>query len=150
MVLKLRAPIKVFGDVHGQYIDLMRFFDLYGCPSDKKQDGGDLEGFDYLFIGDFVDRGSHSLETICLLMSLKCKYPEQIHLIRGNHEDKWINNAFGLSEECQTRIGEDPNDLKSIFARLNMMFEYLPLAALIEDRVLCIHGGIGSTVNNIE
>ncbi|OMJ90431.1 hypothetical protein SteCoe_7238 [Stentor coeruleus] len=149
MVLKLRAPIKIFGDIHGQYADLMRFFDLYGSPTEDKKSGGDLEGFDYLFIGDFVDRGSHSLETICLLMALKCKYPDHIHLIRGNHEDKWINNAFGLSDECQVRLGEDPNDPKSVFARINRMFEYLPLAAIIEDKVICLHGGIGSSLETV-
>lgn len=71
-------------------------------------------------------------------------------MIRGNHEDKWINNAFGLSEECQTRIGEDPNNPNSIFMKLNQMFEYLPLGALIEDKILCIHGGIGSTLHSVE
>ena len=150
MVLRLRGPIKIFGDIHGQYADLMRFFDLYGSPCEVKKEGGDLEGFDYLFIGDFVDRGSHSLETICLLMALKCKYPEHIHLIRGNHEDKWINNAFGLSDECQLRLGEDPNDAKSVFARINCMFEFLPLAAIIEDKVICLHGGIGSSLETVE
>ncbi|OMJ71427.1 hypothetical protein SteCoe_30361 [Stentor coeruleus] len=150
IVLRLRAPIKIFGDIHGQYADLMRFFDLYGSPSEEKKSGGDLEGFDYLFLGDFVDRGSHSLETICLLMALKCKYPEHIHLIRGNHEDKWINNAFGLSDECQVRLGEDPNDPKSVFARINRMFEYLPLAAVIEDKVICLHGGIGSSLETVD
>jgi hypothetical protein len=75
MVLKLKAPIKIFGDIHGQYSDLMRFFDLYGSPWENGKDG-DIEGFDYLFLGDYVDRGSHSLETICLLLALKVKYPE--------------------------------------------------------------------------
>jgi len=87
MCLHVEAPIKVFGDVHGQYQDLMRFFDLWESPSED----GDIESYDYLFLGDFVDRGSHSLETICLLMSLKVKYPEKIHMLRGNHEDRWIN-----------------------------------------------------------
>jgi len=86
----------------------MRFFDLFGSPWVDGKDG-DIEAFDYLFLGDFVDRGNHSLETICLLLSLKVKFPESIHLIRGNHEDKWINNGynkllilyrFGFSEEC--------------------------------------------------
>jgi hypothetical protein len=95
MVLKVESPVKVFGDIHGQYQDLMRFFDLWGEPSEK----GDIESYDYLFLGDYVDRGSHSLETICLLMALKIKYPTKIHLLRGNHEDKWINNAFGFAEE---------------------------------------------------
>lgn len=95
MVLRVDSPVKVFGDIHGQYQDLMRFFDLWGEPSEK----GDIESYDYLFLGDYVDRGSHSLETICLLLSLKIKFPSKIHLLRGNHEDKWINNAFGFAEE---------------------------------------------------
>ena len=104
MVLRVDAPIKVFGDIHGQYQDLMRFFDLWGIPNDN----GDIESYDYLFLGDYVDRGAHSLETICLLMALKVKFPDKIHLLRGNHEDKWINNAFGFAEECSSRLGEEP------------------------------------------
>ena len=76
-MLKVKAPIKIFGDIHGQYTDLMRFFDLWGAPVDGTKNG-DIESFDYLFLGDFVDRGSHSLETICLLLALKIKYPEQV------------------------------------------------------------------------
>lgn len=149
MVLRLQSPIKVFGDIHGQYSDLMRFFDLWGTPSDGKNDG-DIEGFDYLFLGDFVDRGSHSLETICLLLAMKIRYPDQIHLIRGNHEDKWINNGFGFSDECANRLGEDPGDIDSVFNRINRLFEYFPLAAVIDDRVLCLHGGIGSSLKYVE
>lgn len=70
----------------------MRFFDLWGNPSDDTKQG-DIDSFDYLFLGDYVDRGSHSLETICLLLALKIRYPKQIHLLRGNHEDRWINNG---------------------------------------------------------
>lgn len=146
MVLRVDAPIKVFGDIHGQYQDLMRFFDLWGCPSEN----GDIECFDYLFLGDYVDRGSHSLETICLLMALKVKYPEKIHLLRGNHEDKWINNAFGFAEECSNRLGEDPAEPDSVFNKINDLFDWLPLAALIEDKIVCLHGGIGSTLVSIE
>ena len=118
MVLKVRAPIKIYGDIHGQYSDLMRFFDLWGAPCDTLHEG-DIESFDYLFLGDYVDRGSHSLETMCLLLALKIRYPDQIHLLRGNHEDRWINNGFGFSEECATRLGEDPDDEDSVFNRVN-------------------------------
>jgi protein phosphatase len=110
MVLRVDAPVKVFGDIHGQYQDLMRFFDLWGTPDEN----GDIESYDYIFLGDYVDRGNHSLETICLLMALKIKFPDKIHLLRGNHEDKWINNAFGFAEECSTRLSEDPNDHDSV------------------------------------
>lgn len=134
----------------------MRFFDLWGSPWIDGKDG-DIEAFDYLFLGDFVDRGNHSLETICLLLALKVKYPESIHLIRGNHEDRWINNGyvmrfyqrFGFQEECATRLGEDPQDDDSVFNRLNKLFDWLPLAAIVEEKILCIHGGIGSQLNYI-
>mgnify|MGYP003692177353 CR=1 FL=1 len=74
MVLSVKAPLKIFGDIHGQFSDLMSFFSLYGTPHEngKKKD---IENYDYIFLGDFVDRGSNSLETICLLLALKCVYP---------------------------------------------------------------------------
>jgi hypothetical protein len=146
--VKVKAPLKIFGDIHGQYSDLMRFFDIWGSPWENGKEG-DIESLDYLFLGDYVDRGNHSLETVCLLMALKVRFPDQMHLIRGNHEDKWINNGFGFSEECATRLQEDPSDEDSVFARINRLFEWLPLAAVIEDKVICLHGGIGSQLNYI-
>ena len=120
----------------------MRFFDLWGIPNDN----GDIESYDYLFLGDYVDRGNHSLETICLLMALKVKFPDKIHLLRGNHEDKWINNAFGFAEECGNRLGEEPSEPDSVFSKINELFDWLPLVVVIEDRIVCLHGGIGSTL----
>lgn len=120
----------------------MRFFDLWGIPDTA----GDIESYDYLFLGDYVDRGAHSLETICLLMALKVKFPEKIHMLRGNHEDKFINMAFGFAEECSSRIGEDPGEPDSVFQKINEMFDWLPLAAVIDERIVCLHGGIGSTL----
>lgn len=146
ILLRLEAPIKIFGDIHGQYVDLMRFFDLYNAPIEGA--GGDIEGTDYLFLGDYVDRGTHSLETMCLLMALKIKYPNQIHLIRGNHEDRWINSAFGFHTECITRLNEDPENAV-IFNTFNDLFDRLPLAAIINDTVLCLHGGIGSSITSL-
>eukprot|EP00742_Colponemidia_sp_Colp-10_P004306 GILJ01004593.1.p1 GENE.GILJ01004593.1~~GILJ01004593.1.p1 ORF type:complete len:767 (-),score=86.58 GILJ01004593.1:414-2714(-) len=147
MVLKLRAPIKIYGDIHGQFSDLMRLFDLYGAPADGE--GGDIESMDYLFLGDYVDRGAHSLEVLCLLLSLKIKYPDQIHIIRGNHEDLEINQVFGFRDECRMRLNEDPDDPNSVWRRFNQLFEWLPIAAVIEDRVLCLHGGIGCTLKTV-
>jgi hypothetical protein len=91
-VLRLGAPIKIFGDLHGQFGDLMRLFAEFGSPSTE----GDIAYIDYLFLGDYVDRGSHSLETIMLLLALKVEYPKSIHLIRGNHEAADINAQFGF------------------------------------------------------
>ena len=83
------APIKLFGDLHGQFGDLMRLFEEYGTPSTA----GDITYIDYLFLGDYVDRGAHSLETICLLLALKIEHPKHVHLIRGNHE---VCRAHGI------------------------------------------------------
>jgi protein phosphatase len=147
IVLRVSTPCKVFGDVHGQYIDLMTFFYKWGEP--KEGGNGDIAAIDYLFLGDYVDRGNMSLETIVLLMALKVKYPDRIHLLRGNHEDKLINMNFGFLEECQYRLNEDSMLDDSVFSIINEFFEYLPLAAIVEDQILCLHGGIGANVNKI-
>ncbi|KAK3193946.1 hypothetical protein Dsin_025256 [Dipteronia sinensis] len=143
-VLQLRAPIKVFGDLHGQFGDLMRLFDEYGFPSTA----GDITYIDYLFLGDYVDRGQHSLETITLLLALKIEYPENFHLIRGNHEAADINALFGFRLECIERMGE--NDGIWAWTRFNQLFNYLPLAALIEKKIICMHGGIGRSIHSVE
>eukprot|EP01025_Chloroclados_australasicus_P064722 TRINITY_DN867_c2_g1_i3.p3 TRINITY_DN867_c2_g1~~TRINITY_DN867_c2_g1_i3.p3 ORF type:complete len:290 (-),score=41.74 TRINITY_DN867_c2_g1_i3:1060-1929(-) len=121
----------------------MRLFDEYGSPST----GGDITYIDYLFLGDYVDRGTHSLETICLLLSLKKEHPNNVHLIRGNHEASDINALFGFRMECMERLG-DP-DGKIVWNRINQLFNYLPLAALIENKIMCMHGGIGRSIHNI-
>ncbi|KAI8522784.1 hypothetical protein RHMOL_Rhmol13G0023500 [Rhododendron molle] len=151
-VLQLKAPVKVFGDLHGQFGDLMRLFDEYGFPSSA----GDITYIDYLFLGDYVDRGQHSLETITLLLALKAmfhlqfqiEYPENVHLIRGNHEAADINALFGFRLECVERMGE--NDGIWAWTRFNQLFNYLPLAALIEKKIICMHGGIGRSIHSVE
>ncbi|GAB4824597.1 Serine/threonine-protein phosphatase bsl3 [Ancistrocladus abbreviatus] len=143
-VLQLRAPIKIFGDLHGQFGDLMRLFDEYGAPSTA----GDIAYIDYLFLGDYVDRGQHSLETIILLLALKVEYPNNIHLIRGNHEAADINALFGFRIECIERMGE--RDGIWAWHRINRLFNWLPLAALIEKKIICMHGGIGRSINHVE
>ncbi|KAL1085472.1 hypothetical protein V6Z11_D08G052800 [Gossypium hirsutum] len=143
-VLQLKAPVKVFGDLHGQFGDLMRLFDEYGFPSTA----GDITYIDYLFLGDYVDRGQHSLETITLLLALKIEYPENVHLIRGNHEAADINALFGFRIECIERMGE--NDGIWAWTRFNQLFNYLPLAALIEKKIICMHGGIGRSIHSVE
>ncbi|GBF89161.1 phosphatase 1 beta [Raphidocelis subcapitata] len=116
----------------------------YGAPNTA----GDITYIDYLFLGDYVDRGSHSLETICLLLALKVEYPRSIHLIRGNHEAADINALFGFRLECLERLGDE--DGIWVWKRINALFNWLPLAALIEGKILCMHGGIGRCINQID
>ncbi|XP_024008103.1 serine/threonine-protein phosphatase BSU1 [Eutrema salsugineum] len=143
-LLQLNAPIKIFGDLHGQFRDLMRLFSEYGSPSIK----GDIAYIDYLFLGDYVDRGTHSLETIMLLIALKIEYPGNIHLIRGNHEAEVTNQNYGFKQECIQRMGE--HNGSQAWSTINDLFDYLPLAALINKKILCMHGGIGSSVFTVE
>jgi protein phosphatase len=149
IVLRVNSPVKIFGDIHGQYEDLMRFFETWGEPSEVPG-LGDIHSIDYLFLGDYVDRGVNSLETICLLMALKIKYPDKIHLLRGNHEDHLINFNFGFLDECNYRLNDDMVDEDlNVFKVINEFFEYLPLAAIVEDQILCLHGGIGGHLTSI-
>ncbi|CAK9184667.1 unnamed protein product [Ilex paraguariensis] len=98
--------------------------------------------------GDYVDRGQHSLETISLLLALKVEYPQNVHLIRGNHEAADINALFGFRIECIERMGE--RDGIWAWHRINRLFNWLPLAALIEKKIICMHGGIGRSINHVE
>ena len=102
MVLRLQAPCKIFGDTHGQYGDLLRLFEAYGAPSAT----GDIFATGYLFIGDYVDRGHHQLETICLLLALKLAHPAEVHLLRGNHEIRSVNTTMhDFQRHCIARLG---------------------------------------------
>lgn len=130
VIRDIKPPVKVFGSLHGNYSDMMRFFDIWKAPNET----GDIHGFDYVFLGNYVDRGAYSLETICLLMALKLKYPKQIFLLRGNHEDRNVNKHLGFGEECAKRLEEDINAPTSVFAKINEMFDYLPLVAIISDK----------------
>lgn len=126
----------------------MRYFNLWKMPTES----GDIYAHDYLFLGNYVDKGQHSLEVICLLMALKLKYPKQVTLLRGNHEDKQVNRHLGFGAECIKRLGEDIEDPNSCFAKINEMFEYMPLAAIVgkKNKMFCCHGGIGPSVQDIE
>jgi len=142
ILLKVEAPVKVFGDLFGEFKSLTRYFEVYGKPTEE----GDIESTDYLFLGNYVDRGYQSLETICLLMALKITYPDKIHLLRGNHEDRDINLAYGFEEECERKLG---TDYKQVFTAINDVFDWLPLAGVVDGTVICLHGGIGRTLTNV-
>lgn len=133
-LLELEAPIKICGDIHGQYSDLLRLFEYGGLPPKAN----------YLFLGDYVDRGKQSLETICLLLAYKVKYPENFFLLRGNHECASINRIYGFYDECKRRFNVK---LWKIFTDC---FNCLPVAALIDEKILCMHGGLSPDLHNLD
>jgi protein phosphatase len=118
----------------------MRIFDQYGYPS--RDPGGDIAVVDYLFLGDYVDRGRHSLETICLLLALKLQFKSRVFLVRGNHESPEVNARDGFLYECVQRLGGREAGVAA-WRRFNQLFEWLPMGALINDCILGVHGGIG-------
>ena len=148
-LIKIRSPCKIFGNLYGMYDDLMRYFESFGNPSDDNQ-MGDISVMQYIFLGDFCDRGFNSLEIILLLFALKIKYPEFIYLIRGHHEDKNINEKYGLGEECLDRLSDDIRDPSSIFSNINKAFDLLPFGILVDNNILMVHGGIGSSINSLD
>ena len=87
MLLELNSPITICGDIHGQYRDLLRIFKLQGHPEN---------GENYLFLGDYVDRGKKSLECICLLLAYKIKFKNNFFILRGNHECSEVNRMYGF------------------------------------------------------
>ncbi|GER25685.1 serine/threonine-protein phosphatase PP1, partial [Striga asiatica] len=133
-LLELEAPIKICGDIHGQYGDLLRLFEYGGFPPEAN----------YLFLGDYVDRGKQSLETICLLLAYKIKYPENFFLLRGNHECASINRIYGFYDECKRRFNV------RIWKIFTDCFNCLPVAALIDDKILCMHGGLSPDLSHLD
>ena len=145
-LLRLKAPLKIFGNINGQFGDLMKLFEHFGTPCDSTNQG-DIDGFTYLFLGDYIDYGKYNVEVLCLLFALKLKHPDSIFLLRGHHEDIFVNKALGFAEECVAKFKDNLNDSNAIFHKFNVLFEYLPLAALVEENILCVHGGIGSSLS---
>ena len=148
-LIRLRSPCKIFGNIHGVYTDLMRYFESFGNPSDDNQ-MGDINVMQYIFLGDFCDRGLYSLEVILLLFALKVKYPDFIYLIRGHHEDRFINEKYGLGDECKDRLLDDIKNPLSIFENINKAFDYLPFGVLVDNNILMVHGGVGSSINTLD
>lgn len=134
ILLELEAPLKICGDIHGQYNDLLRLFEYGGFPPEAN----------YLFLGDYVDRGKQSLETICLLLAYKIKYPENFFLLRGNHECASINRIYGFYDECKRRF-----NIK-LWKTFTDCFNCLPIAAIIDEKIFCCHGGLSPDLQNME
>eukprot|EP01028_Stygiella_incarcerata_P003680 TRINITY_DN1766_c1_g1_i1.p1 TRINITY_DN1766_c1_g1~~TRINITY_DN1766_c1_g1_i1.p1 ORF type:complete len:327 (-),score=63.82 TRINITY_DN1766_c1_g1_i1:423-1403(-) len=133
-LLELDAPIKICGDVHGQYYDLLRLFEYGGFPPESN----------YLFLGDYVDRGKQSIESICLLLAYKVKYQENFFILRGNHECASINRIYGFYDECKRRY-----NIK-LWKSFTDCFNCMPICAIVDEKIFCTHGGLSPELKSME
>jgi serine/threonine-protein phosphatase PP1 catalytic subunit len=133
-LLELAPPVKIVGDIHGQYTDLIRMFEMCGFPPNSN----------YLFLGDYVDRGKQSLETILLLLCYKLKFPENFFLLRGNHECANVTRVYGFYDECKRRC-----NIK-VWKAFVDTFNTLPIAAIVAQKIFCVHGGLSPSLSHMD
>ena len=134
VLLEVPAPVNICGDTHGQFNDLLRLFEFGGRPPETN----------YLFLGDYVDRGKNSVETIGLLLAYKIKYPQNFFLLRGNHESELINHVYGFYDECRRRY-----NIKT-YKLFSDCFNWLPISAIVDDKILCMHGGLSPDLTALD
>jgi serine/threonine-protein phosphatase 6 catalytic subunit len=134
-VQPVNSPVTVCGDIHGQFYDLMELF----------RKGGEIPKTSYIFMGDFVDRGHHSVETLQLLLCYKARYPQSITLLRGNHECRQVTQVYGFYDECFRKYGS-----ANAWKYCTEVFDYFALASVIDGSILCVHGGLSPVISTLD
>lgn len=133
-LLKLKAPITICGDIRGNFESLKKIFELSGDPKDKN----------YIFLGNYINRGQNSLECLGLLLAYKIKYKDTFNLLRGNYDDKFMCKSYGFESECQEKT------TKNIYEQITALLNCLPLAATLDDKIFLVHGGISPDLKNLD
>eukprot|EP00756_Hemistasia_phaeocysticola_P014227 Hpha_TRINITY_DN15329_c4_g3::TRINITY_DN15329_c4_g3_i1::g.89458::m.89458/K15423/PPP4C; serine/threonine-protein phosphatase 4 catalytic subunit len=134
-VVMVDAPVTIVGDIHGQFYDLREMFRV----------GGDVPYTSYVFMGDYVDRGFHSVESVLILFALKVRYPDRVFLVRGNHESRQITQVYGFYDECLRKYGS-----VNVWRYCTDVFDLLTLSCLVSTKVLCVHGGLSPSITNLD
>jgi serine/threonine-protein phosphatase PP1 catalytic subunit len=138
VLLTLSAPITIVGDTHGQFHDLIRIFGAGHPPGTRR----------FLFLGDYVDRGRNGVETLCLLLAYKIKYRDSLFMLRGNHECAYINHLYGFYEECSNYWRGSAGHVR--WGHFSQLFQWLPIAAVISDKIFCVHGGLSPSLTTLD
>eukprot|EP01059_Diplonema_ambulator_P007112 TRINITY_DN16642_c0_g1_i3.p1 TRINITY_DN16642_c0_g1~~TRINITY_DN16642_c0_g1_i3.p1 ORF type:complete len:324 (+),score=58.45 TRINITY_DN16642_c0_g1_i3:50-1021(+) len=134
-VVVVRSPVTVVGDIHGQFWDMIEMFRV----------GGWLPDTNYLFLGDYVDRGYYSIETITLLLCYKIRWPTRITLLRGNHETRSTSMVYGFYSECMAKYGSPVE-----WAAIMEVFDSLAISAVIDNTVFTVHGGLSPSILKLD
>jgi len=133
--VSVTCPVVMVGDLHGQFQDFKELLRITGPPPDTN----------FLFLGDYVDRGDASVPTVSLCWLYKLCYPNRVHLLRGNHEARQITQVYGFFDECMKRYGS-----AQVWRAFTDTFDYLPLAAKVEDKAFCCHAGLSPSINLVD
>ncbi len=133
-IVRIQDPVTVVGDIHGQYYDLLKLLEVGGNPEDTQ----------YLFLGDYVDRGAFSIEVVILLYALKINFKSTIFMLRGNHECRQLTSFFNFKLECDVKYDEE------VYERVMESFDALPIACIINEKFVAVHGGISPEVESVK
>ena len=134
-VVDVKSPVTIVGDIHGQFHDLIELFKICGASPFTN----------FLFLGDYGDRGYYSVECTALLLLHKVRYPNRVTLLRGNHESRQVTQVYGFYDEVLRKYGNP-----AVWKAFTSVFDYLPLVAIVEKQIFCVHGGLTPSLDTID